>query len=307
VITVSIAKRRILTVQAFSRWMAPVLLVAFLSAAAAARGDLLPACIGATLGDQETQDTNCVLTNPGGAIVVTGGSLFTTTIASVPPTVQTVNQYQTTLTAVLSGTTTVYDQVFDAPFSDLSVQNAIAAADALLASDGAGFGSPALILNSSTLESIVLSSGPTLDLSTIESCVSAYASASGITATSFSFPCDGVPAAVATPTTEIFGPAVIMTGLGLTDEFDVLPGQLDIDVDTDYSYTQNPIETDTYLITQSYEVDGTTGAVPEPATWSLLVLGFAGIASLRVRQNRPLKRAGESFTLNVGRKNFEGL
>jgi hypothetical protein len=201
----------------------------------------------------------------------------------------------------------VYDQVFDAPFSNLSVQNAIAAADALLASDGAGFGSPALILNSSTLESIVLSSGPTLDLSTIESCASAYASASGITATSFSFPCDGVPAAVATPTTEIFGPAVIMTGLGLTDEFDVLPGQLDIDVDTDYSYTQNPIETDTYLITQSYEVDGTTGAVPEPATWSLLVLGFAGIASLRVRQNRPLKRAGESFTLNVGRKNFEGL
>jgi hypothetical protein len=103
----------------------------------------------------------------------------------------------------------------------------------------------------------------TLDLPTLIGCVDISASAT----------CSGV--AVTNTQTDIvtFGPATITIGIGLTDEFDVISGQEDINVNNDYTYTvdQNAITADTYLTTQSYVIDGTTGSsVPEPGTFATL-------------------------------------
>jgi len=70
------------------------------------------------------------------------------------PVSATVNDYQTTLTAILNGGATVFNETFDAPFGDPSVQSAILAADAALTSDGATFGNPVsdLNLHSSAIE-----------------------------------------------------------------------------------------------------------------------------------------------------------
>ena len=94
-----------------------------------------------------------------------------------------------------------------------------------------------------------------------------------------------------TTDTVTYGPATIMIGLGLTDEFDVESGQEDIDVNNDYTYTvdQNAVTTNTYLTTQSYVIDGITGtsAVPEPGTWMVAGCGLAVLAFRRIGRRSP--------------------
>src|ERR1039458_7875987 len=79
------------------------------------------------------------------------------TLLMLVPVSASVYQYQTTLIALLNGGTSVFQETLFAPFSDSSVQNAIAVADALLTSDGATFGSPLLTSTSTTLQSSLLS------------------------------------------------------------------------------------------------------------------------------------------------------
>ncbi len=183
------------------------------------------------------------------------------------PVSQSVNQYQTTLTAILNGGTTVFQETLAAPFSDPSVLSAISLADALLTSDGATFGGPLLISNSTTLQSSVLSyapTSPTLDLPTLIGCGNANDAAGNWTAA-----CSGVTVTDTDTDIDTFGPATIMIGVNNSDEFVILSGQLDVNVGQDFTYIvdQNVITTDTYLTTQSYEIDGTTvGSVPEPGT-----------------------------------------
>jgi len=193
------------------------------------------------------------------------------------PVSQTVNQYQTTLVAILNGGTTVFQQTFAAPFADPSVQNAISAADALLNSDGAAFDTPFLTSNSTALQSSMLSYVPTsttLDLPTLISC----GIGPPLTGT-----CNGVTVTATGMTTVTFGPATIMIGPAYSDEFDVLAGQVDDNINADYTYTvdQNGVTTNTYLTTQSYEIDGTTSASPEPGTFGLIGCGLTLLALRR--------------------------
>lgn len=244
-------------------------------AQALARGGSLPACTGTNYTTQESTQSNCVVINSGGSLAVTASFTNAPTYVNTPVT-QTVNDYQTTLTAILNGGTTIFSETLNAPFSDPSVQNAILAADALFTSDGATFGSPSLTSNSTALQSSVLSyvaTSPTFDVPTLLACGALNAV----------FMCSGVTVMDAITETTTFGPNTIMIGLGSTDEFDILAGQTDENISSDYTYTvsQNAVTTNTYLTTQSYVIDGTTGSsVPEPCTFAILGAALAAGAMM---------------------------
>lgn len=221
----------------------------------------LPPCTGAYFGLQETQ-SNCVVTlNPGGQQVITDSFTSDPTFLNTPVS-QSVNQYQTTLIAVTNGVA-VFQQTYAVAFSDPSVQSAILQAGAVLTSDGATFGSPALTSTSTTLQSSILSyvpTSPTLDLSTLIGCDPEF----GITTTAT---CSGVTVtATPEPATVTFGPATIMVGPNYSDQFFVLAGQEDINQDQNFTYTvtQNVVTTNTYLTSQTYVIQGTGGVVYSP-------------------------------------------
>jgi sugar lactone lactonase YvrE len=220
----------------------------------------LPPCTGVDFTVQETQ-SNCMVTpNPGGSAVITTAFTNAPTFLNTPVS-QSVNRYQTTLIAVTNGVT-VFQQTYAVAFSDPSVQSAISQADAVLTSDGATFGSPALTSTSTALQSSILSyvpTSPTLDFSTLIGCtefgIISTATCSGVTVTN-----------TAEPATVTFGPATIMVGPNYSDQFFVLAGQEDTNVDHDFTYTvtQNAVTTNTYLTTQTYVIQGTGGVVYSP-------------------------------------------
>jgi hypothetical protein len=246
-------------------WTTALLALTF--ATGLAEGDTLPPCTGTNLTLQETQ-TNCVLTNPGGKVIVTSSVTDDPTFVNTPVS-QTMDDYQTTITGLLNGGTTVYQQTFDLPFNAVSVQNAIAIANAMLASDGASFGSPQLTANSTTLQSSVLS----------------YVQTSPPCDPVSTGTCPGVTVTNAVSSTDTFGPAVIAVGAYASDLLTVLAGQEDINLNTNFMYPvdQNAVTTNTYLITQTYTIDGTTNtsSAPEPGTLALLGCALAVLALRR--------------------------
>jgi len=79
-----------------------------------------------------------------------------------------------------------------------------------------------------------------------------------------------------------------MIGLDNSDQFGVLAGQEDINVNNVFTYnvSQNAITTNTFLTTQSYQINGTTAAsnAPEPASWALTIAGIAAVWLWRRRE-----------------------
>ncbi len=218
--------------------------------------------------------TPVIAPNPGGSVVVTNSTtasyVFTNSTAS---TTQVVDNYATTLAAFLNGNR-VYSASFSVPYSDASVQAAVSAADAILAGDAASFGAPLLTSNTSALQS----SATTTSLPTY-TCATQPA---GLQATGN----------VTNSTSTTFGPASIMVGNCQSDLFTVLAGQTDINVNVNIEYFV-PVElfttTDTYLISQSYSIFGTTSAgtsVPEPQSAWLLLVGLCALAGWRWRRGR---------------------
>ena len=196
--------------------------------------------------------------NPGGSEVVTNSTSSSYVTVQTPVT-QQVNQYSTTLKAILNGSQTVFQQTYAVAFSDPAVQAAVSTADAILTGDNASPSAPAQTSTSTVLQSSQVSNGPIVQ--------STQATGN-----------------VSTTTVDTFGPATIMVGDNQSDTFTVLAGQLDINVNTNAEYYayQNVTTTNTYLTTQSYTISGTAAAVsatPAPASWLLLVIGL-GVAGL---------------------------
>ena len=219
----------------FSTWM---LLSSLLLAAALAQAAIAP--------------------NPGGKVVVTNSTSSSYVTAQTPVT-QQVNQYSTTLKAVLNGSQTVFQQTYAVAFSDPAVQAAVSTADAILTGDNASPSAPAQTSTSTVLQSSQISNGPIVQSAT---------ATGNTTATD----------------TDTFGPATIMVGDNQSDTFTVLSGQLDINVNTDTEYYayQNVTTTNTYLTTQTYTISGTAAAAPAtpaPASWLLMLTGL-GVAGL---------------------------
>jgi hypothetical protein len=210
--------------------------------------------------------------NPGGPVVITNSTTATIGYIDTPVT-QRVDLFSTTLLAFLN-TNQVFSQTFALPFSDPTVQAAVAQADAILSGGGASFGSPMLFSNMSALQSSVTATPPT-STCLIESSIPLNPHATGATTVT---------------TTNTFGPAVVMVGQCQSDIFNVLSGQLDINVNTDFVYAvpRNIVTTNTFLTTQTYRITGTTAgaSVPEPATAGLVLLGLGAVAWWRRRRFR---------------------
>jgi hypothetical protein len=219
-----------------------------------------------------------VAPNPGGAIVVTN-STTSTFLPIITPVTDQVIDYSTTITALLDGSP-VYSATFAAPFSDPTVQAAVAQADLILSGDGATYGAPGIV------------SGPTTVLQ------SSVTPAPVIPAASCSSPPAGAApdgnTTVTTATT--FGPAVINVGDCQSDTFTVLAGQEDININTDNEYTfpVSEVTTDTYLTSSVFDISGLiAGNVPEPAGWAMMLTGIGFLGGV-------LRRRGNVAPLNLG-------
>lgn len=195
----------------------------------------------------------CTACNTGGTVIVTNSTSSVTTGYVDTPVTQRVDQYSTTIEAVLNGGATVYDQTFSAPYSDPSVQAAVALADSILGGDGATYGSPNEIANNPSLTGSQLTYQVTGQSPT---------------------------GATEVDTMDTFGPNYVAVGDNQNTLFLVLAGQLDINVNTEvfYATDRNAITTNTFLTSQTYEIDGTTsplGAAPEPGGWLLVLVAPA--------------------------------
>jgi len=199
----------------------------------------------------------CLAPNPGGAVVVTNSTTSSYVAQDTPVSVR-VDQYSTTLSAILNGTATVFQQTYAVAFSDPTVQAAVSTADGILTADHATFSAPVQISTSTALQGSQVSWVLTGDTT----------STNNVTATS-----------VVT-----FGPAVIPVGENQTDVFLVLSGQEDINVnvDTQYYATRNDVTTSTYLTTSAYTISGTSSVspTPAPASWMLLLTGLGVVGLL---------------------------
>jgi len=199
----------------------------------------------------------CLATNPGTQTTITN-STTSSYVAQDTPVSKRVDQYSTTLSAILNGTATVFEQTYAVAFSDPTVQAAVTAADAILTGDHATPSAPVQTSTSTALQSSQLS----------------YVLTSDTTAT-------GNTTQV---TTTAFGPAAVTVGQNLTDVFIVLAGQQDINVNSNNEYyaARNDVTTSTYLATSAYTISGTASVspTPAPASWMLLLTGLGVVGLL---------------------------
>jgi len=171
---------------------------------------------------------------------------------------QQVNTYSTEIIGLMQGGSTLYDQTFNAAFTDAQIQAYIATVSGYLTGSGA----------SSIL-------GPTL-LSDSISLVSSLASIGAPVITGS----DSTGA-----TTTYIGPQTIMIGNNQSTPFTIVPGGVDIDtLYTSIIYqTITTTTTDKYLTSDVYELIGVpaTTSVPEPSTILLVGFGLMGLAGVR--------------------------
>ena len=178
-------------------------------------------------------DTNTVVQNESGSYVVTTSST-NETVTDTTPVAQTIATASTTITAVLNGTQVLYSQTFALPFSDPAVQAAVAQADADLVQAGATPGAPGLASSQVTNQGTQTTTTQT-----------------------------GIQVGTPTVTQVVsFGPATVHYGPSDSLTLNLLPGQEDLNINTDTVTTvdQTVTTTATQLTTQAYTIAGSVGA-----------------------------------------------
>ena len=204
---------------------------------------------------------------------------------------QRVDLFSTELRVRQLGGPLLLDQTFAAAFTDPVVQSALMNAQQLLATQGAtGFFGPTLLSNISTLSGSTLSSR-FIQTAAPQNFVTGSTTVGGgsvvgqnqtaIVRTGDIGQCQGVNAFTGIP----FG-CDPTTGSPLT----VVVGTVDFHANshTLYSIGVTNTTTNTFLTSQSYELDGTRGPanIPEPGTLAPMGLAIAGLWSLRLRIRR---------------------
>jgi len=213
-----------------------------------------------------------------------------------PTTVnQSVNQFSTELIAQMAGGPVLFDQTFNAAYSDPMVKAAVAQAAGVLT--GAGATSITGPTQTSYSQTLVNSSSVTVTNSTTDNIIDQatdwvgpqtvlvgnYGVVQGYTLQ----PVGSIAGlGAASPPVVLQGTdpisagnnVIIPTGGNPLQSFILLTGQEDINV-LEFSFVdidQTTTNTDTYLTTTVYDMVGSVVPVPEPS--SALVLGLGGIA-----------------------------
>jgi hypothetical protein len=209
---------------------------------------------------------------------VTTGTYSTdthSTITVLPTVFVRSDQFLTRVTAHLGANPNLYDQTFSAPFSDPSVQAAIATATTDLQGAGAVvILGPNLLSTQTNLTGSVTVNQDTVDHSTVTVTTTAYIGpqciGTGNRDTAQSVPCPPVACGVSPPNSSsspCFG-----------TPFPICPGCTDFDVltHTEIFVNRVPTETDTFLTQAHYDLIGEQSIeqVPVPA------LGAGGLAAL---------------------------
>ena len=231
--------------------------------------------------------------NPGPNAGNTTFSVSTTCSEQVMTTnlTQRVDQFSTELLVRQLGGPLLLDQTFAAPFTDPVVQAALMSARQLLASQGAtGFIGPTLLSNitnltGSTTSPSVIQTAPSQNFVTVSTIVGGGSivgqNMTAIVQTGNIGQCLGVDAVTKVP----FG-CDPTTGNPLT----VVVGTVDLNANSHTLYTIGVTNTtmNTFLTSQSYELDGTRGParIPEPGTLATMALAFAGLWRLRALKRR---------------------
>ncbi len=185
---------------------------------------------------------------------------------------QRVDQFSTELRARLQGGPLLLDQTFAASFTDPVVQSALVSARQLLAGQGAlGFIGPTLLGNNISLTGAktvpsVIQTAPSQDLVTIGTQIGPRAIQIGVIGQCQGADASGVP----------FGCAP-----NAGNQLTVVVGTTNFNANTHtfYSLGVTNTTTNTFLTSQVYELDGTSGpaAIPEPGTFCLMALAIAGL------------------------------
>ena len=191
------------------------------------------------------------------------------------------DDYSTTLLVLLNGNQ-ASSQTLSLPFGDPTVQAAVSQAEAMLSGKGASFGAPRLTSNTSALQSSVTTPQTyTGNCSTYSAGMVPY----------------GTTSTVSFATTTYIGPQTIMIGNCQTQAFNIAAGAEDIDTVVTSTLNVPPLTINTYLISQTYQLSGVTGAAlaitatpayqevkgGDPATYTLNLTsqgGFTGSVDL---------------------------
>jgi hypothetical protein len=215
--------------------------------------------------------------NPGGTLIVTESSISETTYDDMPVSV-TDQAYSTTVDALLNGQS-IFSMTFALSATDPAFQAAVTQADNLLTADGASFSLPTLVASLATQSSATTDTitGQTTGTPTSTS-VTTFGPGilgPGIEPSNGAFSTSVVP-----PNSQSSAPAY----------FHILAGQTDINLnkDTPTTIDRTVTTTNTDLLTQTYDIVGTTHAapaVPEASDLALLALGLLPLG-LIVRARR---------------------
>ncbi len=256
-------------------------------------------------GPPATNSNSTGVSTTGGLSTNTSFSVSTTCSEQVMTTnlTQRVDQFSTELRARLQGGPLLLDQTFSAAFGDPAVQSALLSARQLLAGQGAlGFIGPTLLGNNTTLTGTrtvtsFIQTAPSQEFVKATTAVGGFDFVGGprITAQIGTIgQCQGV--------TDI-GPAP--SGFGFTgvpfgcdpntgNQLTIAFGTANINVNdhTLYSLGVTNTTTNTFLTSQTYELDGTSGpaSIPEPGTFAVMGLGMAGLCCFRARKRNKENR-----------------
>ncbi len=216
---------------------------------------------------------------------------------------QRVDQFSTEVRARLPGGPLLLDQTFTAPFTDPQVQSALLSARQLLAGQGAlGFVGPTLLGNNTTLTGTrtvtsFIQTAPSQDFVKLTGAVGGFDFVGGprITAQIGTIgQCQGVTDIGPAPDGVGFIGDPFGCDLNTGNPLTVIAGSsnVNINVHTLYSLGVTNATTNTFLTSQIYELDGTSGpaSIPEPGTLTPVAIASAGLwLGLRARRRKALR------------------